>query len=334
MTRSRTTLPFALLASLSLTPSARADEPSADNARARADDEFNEGKRLMDAGRTEAACAKFAHSQELDPKLGRLLNLAFCHEKEGKTASSWSEYNGAAALAEQKGQDERVQFAREHAAAVAKKLSFVHLEVSATATVVEVDGAGLSRERWPTPLPFDPGEHRVVASAPGKKPRSMVLVVGSTPGIQDFRIDALEDDSAAPARPVGPVPSPPPVEPESAAPHPQRPSHVPAFIATGVAAAGFGVGVAFGLEAMSKKSAADRYCPNKLCDPAGRALISDAQSAATFSTIGFGAGVAGAAAATWLFIRPPGSETASARLIPLVGMGGPRSAGLALRGAW
>jgi hypothetical protein len=333
MTRRRTLLALAVLAGLSLTPSARADEPAADNARARADEEFNDGKRLMEEGQTEAACAKFAHSQELDPKLGRLLNLAFCHEQEGKTASAWNEYNGAAALAEQKGQDERVQFAREHAAAVAKKLSFVHLEVSATVAVVEVDGTGLSHERWPTPLPFDPGEHNIVAGAPGKKPLSMTFVVGGAPGIQDLRVDALEDEAAVQGPPAAPLPPPPPVEP-TAAPHPQRPNHVPAFIATGAAAAGFGVGVAFGLEAMSKKSAADRDCPSKLCDEAGRALISDAQSAATISTVGFGAGLAGAAAATWLFVRPPQSETASARVIPLVGMGGPRSAGLALRGAW
>ena len=89
--RLRTLLPFALLTGLSLEARARADALPVGDTRAQADDEFNEGKRLMDAGDTAAACAKFAHSQELDPKLGRLLNLAFCHEQQGKTASAWSE---------------------------------------------------------------------------------------------------------------------------------------------------------------------------------------------------------------------------------------------------
>ncbi len=325
-------LPLALLAGLSLEARARADAPPAGDTRAQADDEFNEGKRLMDTGDTAAACAKFAHSQELDPKLGRLLNLAFCHEQEGKTASAWNEYNGAAALAEQKGQDERVEFAREHAAAVAKKLSFVHLDVPANAAVVEVDGTGLSRDRWPTPLPFDPGEHKVVTSAPGKKPRSLVVVVDSTPGIQEFRISPLDDDSVA--VPVAPQealsPRPPLGEPVSPGAH-SGPNHAPAFIASGVAAAGVGVGVVFGLEAMSKKGDADPLCPAKQCDAQGRSLISEAQSAATLSTIGFGVGLAGAAAATWLFIRPPGGDHVSARLTPWVG---PHVSGLAMGGAW
>jgi hypothetical protein len=327
--RLRTLLPVALLGSLSLATMSRADPPPVGDARTEADDEFNEGKRLMDAGQTSAACARFARSQQIDPKLGRLLNLAFCHEQEGKTASAWNEYNGAAALAEQKGQGERVDFAREHAAAVAKKLAFVHLDVPANAVAVEVDGSGLSRERWPTPLPFDPGEHTVVASAPGKQPRSVVVVVGQAPGIQEFRIAPLEDDSPPPPAPVL-LPPPSPVEVEALPPR-RSPSLAPAFIATGVAVGGVAVGVVFGLDAMSKRNDANSYCPSKVCDTAGRAFISDAQSAATVSTIGFGVGLAGAAAATWLFIRPPGGEKASARLAPMVG---PRGSGLAMVGSW
>lgn len=330
--RLRTLLPLALLAGLSLEARARADTPPAGDTRAQADDEFNEGKRLMDAGDTAAACAKFAHSQELDPKLGRLLNLAFCHEQQGKTASAWSEYNGAAALAEQKGQDERVEFAREHAAAVAKKLSFVHIDVPANAAVVEVDGAGLSRDRWPTPLPFDPGEHKVVTSAPGKKPRSLVVVVDTTPGIQEFRISPLDDDSIAlPASAQASVPPRPPLGEPVPGAAPSGPSHTPAFIATGVAVAGVGVGAVFGVQAIAKKGDADSNCPAKLCDAEGRSFISEAQSAATISTIGFGVGLVGAAAATWLFIRPPGGDRVSARLTPWVG---PHASGLAMGGAW
>ncbi|MGO9838898.1 MAG: hypothetical protein ACLP1X_32355 [Polyangiaceae bacterium] len=330
--RLRTILSVALLGSLSLSTTAHADPPPAGDARTEADDEFNEGKRLMDAGQTSAACARFARSQEIDPKLGRLLNLAFCHEQEGKTASAWNEYNGAAALAEQKGQSERVDFAREHAAAVAKKLAFVHLDVPVNAVTVEVDGTGLSRERWPTPLPFDPGEHKVVASAPGKKPLTLVVVVGQTPGIQEFRIAPLEDDSPPPPPQVLlPEPPPRPVEVEAPAPPRPAPSHVPAFIATGVAVAGVAVGAIFGLDAMSKRNDANQYCPSKICYPEGRTLISDAQSAATASTIGFGVGLAGAAAATWLFIRPPGGEKSSARLAPMVG---PRGSGLVMVGSF
>lgn len=328
--RFRTSLAVAVLASLSLAGLARADVPPAADTRAQADEEFNEGKKLMDAGQTAAACARFARSQEIDPKLGRLLNLAFCHEQEGKTASAWSEYNGAASLAEHKGQSERVEFAREHAAAVAKKLAFVHLDVPANAATVEVDGAGLSRERWPTPLPFDPGEHKVVASAPGMKARSLLVLVGTAPGIQEFRIDPLEAEPAAPFA-AAPAPAASPVADVSPPALQSRPSRVAALIMTGVGAGGFAVGAIFGLQAISKKRSADNDCPKKMCDPDGRALISQAQFAATVSTVGFGVGLAGAAAAAWLFIWPPGGDATSARLIPLMG---PHGSGVALRGSW
>jgi len=331
--RPRTLSPVVLLASLSLAPAARADAPSShgDDARAQADDEFSEGKKLMEAGDTAAACVKFAHSQELDPKLGRLLNLAFCHEQEGLTASAWAEFNGAAALAEEKGQAERVDFAREHAAAVAKKLAFVHLDIPANAASVDVDGATLSHDRWPMPLPFDPGEHHVVARAPGKKTRDVVVVVGTTPGIQEFRIAALEDEET-PATPP-PVQAPAPRPPIQAAPPPEHagPSRVPAVIVTGVATGGFAVGAVFGLQAISKKSSADPDCPAKLCNAEGSRLISQAETAATVSTIGFSVGLASAAVAAWLFVRRPSEEKGAARLVPVVG---PGVSGLAMEGSW
>ncbi|MBV9948878.1 MAG: hypothetical protein JOZ69_18665, partial [Myxococcales bacterium] len=129
-TTPRTLLGAALLAAGSLQPlSAGAQPPRTDDRRAEADAEFAEAKLLMEAGQTSAACPKFARSQELDPRLGRLLNLAFCHEQEGKVASAWHEYTEATSLAEQRGQAEREDFARARAAAVARELAFVLLEL-------------------------------------------------------------------------------------------------------------------------------------------------------------------------------------------------------------
>ncbi len=316
----------ASLAGLLAASTARADAPG-DDARAQADAEFTEGKRLLDQGQTAAACARLAHSQELDPKLGRLLNLAFCHEQEGKTASAWGEYNAAAALAAQKGQPDRVDFAREHANSVAKRLSFLHLDVPAGAGSVEIDGGALPRERWTMPVPLNPGAHKVTVSAAGKKPVSVAVTLSTDPGVLDLKIPALQDDSSASTQ--GPA-AEAAGEPESS-PHSTGGHRAPAYIAGGVALVGLGVGAVAGMQAMSKKSDADANCPNKQCNPAGRAMISDAQTAATVSTVGFGVGLAGAAAAIWLLIRSSGDEPAAARVTPVLG---PKTAGLGLEGTW
>ena len=64
------------------------------------------------------ACAKFTKSQQLDPSAGTFINLALCHESEGKVATAWAEFNEALSQAVKDGRADREQAARDHIGAL------------------------------------------------------------------------------------------------------------------------------------------------------------------------------------------------------------------------
>jgi hypothetical protein len=211
---------------------------------------------------------------------------------------------------------------------VARRLSFLHLDVPANAAVVEIDGLGVPRDKWTMPVPLDPGEHPIVVSAPGKKKASLTVTIATTPGVQEIKVGALEDTPAGASH--VPVAQRPEEEALASAPE-SAPSRWPASVAAGLAIAGLGVGTVWGVVAISKKNQADPFCPDKQCVPQGRALINDAQSAALVSTVGFGVGVAGAAVAVWMWLHPPGGDATAGGLSPVIG---PRTAGVNWKAAW
>jgi hypothetical protein len=339
----RTPLVSGTLLALALaTTFARAQ--STDDARARADTLFREGQDLMSAGQLPTACAKLEESQRLDPKIGRLLNVAYCHERLGRTATAWSEYNQAAALALQTRQSEREQFARKQANQLAHKLSFIQLDLAAARDVsqVTVDGASLSRDQWAVPFPIDPGDHALTFGAAGRKTRTQTVSI-SAAGTTRVPVEGLEPEgdtftsSAAPssASPSGAAPSASQPESQSlaeqpAAPAPKR-NRTPGWIIGGIGVAALGVGAGFGLQAMSLKNDADPNCPNHQCNAQGNSSIDDAKTAATISTVGFAVGAVGVAVGAWLLLRPPSSSAASTQLVPYVASD---RAGLAWQGAW
>src|SRR5262245_20159289 len=63
----------------------------ADEAEDRADRLFRQAQEKMAANEIDAACRLFAQSLEADRAIGTLLNLAVCHEKQGRLATAWSE---------------------------------------------------------------------------------------------------------------------------------------------------------------------------------------------------------------------------------------------------
>src|SRR5262249_15720737 len=128
---------------------------------------FEEARKLMAQKRYAEACPKLAESQRLDPGGGTLLNLAACHEGEGKTATAWTDYNEALSLARRDNRKEREARARERIAALAPRLPHLTVKVAAAGSDVKVmvDGTDLGRAAWGTRTAMDPGTHVVVATA-------------------------------------------------------------------------------------------------------------------------------------------------------------------------
>jgi hypothetical protein len=135
---------------------------------------FRTGRELMDAGRIEEACRKFEQSQKLVRAAGTLLNMALCHEKEGRVATAWVEYEESLGLALQMNVPTRAEFARAQMERLGLRIPRVRVEVP---TAVQVDGllvkrneTVVPRETWGVAMPVDPGGYVIRATAQGRAP--------------------------------------------------------------------------------------------------------------------------------------------------------------------
>jgi hypothetical protein len=298
-------LSFAALlsAGLAFAPRARAQG-------SRADAFFQEGVKLLEAGRTHEACVLFEQSLRLDPAPGTLQNLAICHEEEGRTATAHAEFEELARQAAADGQKAREALGRQRAAALARRLSQVEFRFAADANVAEigVDDARLDRAAWKTPLALDPGPHTLTFGAPGKRAVARSITVSSAPGTTPVDVPQLEDAGTPPV-----------------------PLRTLGLVVGGAGIAGIALGSVFGGLTFSKKAESDAHCMGKFCDDQGVAAMSTAYRYATASTALFVLGLAATGTGTFLFVwggRPP---SAGLRVSPQVSAS---AAGLRFDGAF
>ncbi|MFO0675949.1 MAG: hypothetical protein U0169_05410 [Polyangiaceae bacterium] len=291
--------------------------PPATSARVeRAERLFIDAQLHFDAARYPEACARFEESQTLDPKLGTLLNLAFCHELEGKTATARAEFDQGATWAANKGQREREAFAREHLATLERKLSYVAFEVKAREDVerITLDGELLPPAKWGPPVVLDPGTHVLVVTGVGKQAREYKVDVASGPSSEQFLVRELE--SEARSGDFGPAWTTPKVPGAT-----ERRIGV-VLAVTGLAAV-VGGGVT-GALTLGMRDEAKSHCVVNACDARGLEIQSGARGMATASTILFGVGGAAAVggALVWLLAPPADSgrpTTPRAAIVPTTG---------------
>src|SRR5258708_617548 len=125
--RSKTAAAFGLCL-FGLAPARAADADPSATDKSIATQLFTEGRVLLHQGRVGPACRKLEESQRLDPGGGTLLNVALCHEREGRTATAWVEFTEALGLAKRDDRTQRLEFARAHLAALEPVLSRLVIE--------------------------------------------------------------------------------------------------------------------------------------------------------------------------------------------------------------
>jgi len=303
---------------------------------------FREGKRLSAEKKYSEACPKFAESYRLDPGLGTLLNLATCHESEGKPASAWAEFSDASSQARREGDTDRGQLAEEHMKALEPKLAHLSVGLAPGAAVpglaIKFDGHELSAAALGVQFPVDPGKHSLEASAPNKQSYTQSFDAPSTPTTLAVTIPVLADSAPAAAVPAlapgpspatSPVPAPAPVAPSGA--HSDT-----GLIVSGVATGLFAVGAGVTAVLYSSKRG-DFNKANDARDSTAKDKRDSAQTLGTANLVLTGGALVSAGFLIY-FVATSGSHesapVASARsrfaVVPLLS---PNEAGFMLRGA-
>lgn len=256
----------------------------------------------MKAEKWAEACPKLAESQRLDPKLGTLLNLAVCHQSEGKIATAWTEFRTVETIANRDGQSERADFAKARLAELEQLVAHVVIGGAAVAGVtVKLEGKEVSTATFGVPLALDPGEHELTASATGKKTWSSIVTVPKKRTEIRIEIPKLEDEAGA-----GPAPQPEPAPDTTPEPLPQPTPEPPPddegsdlgwLMWTGFAVGGAGLvaGAVTGGLSLAKSSDVLEQCDGDNCPRSLEGDVDSAELLANVSKVSFGIAAVGVA---------------------------------------
>lgn len=276
-------------------------EPSAAD-RAAAQSLFDEGRQLMDAGRYEQACQRFAQSQKIDAGGGTLLNLAMCHDKQGRVATAYTEYNDALSQALHDGRTDREQLARERIDALGPTIPRVRVSFEGgppPGLLVSLDGESLALgalDPGAPPLPVDPGVHRFGASALDREARTVEVTIAPGTRVTDVLIPALRVTSAA--QPGGPAPAT------------ASGRKTTGYVIGLAGLAAIGVGVGFGVDALAKQRQSSDRCPTDRCTDASAVSASDrAVTSAWVADIAIGVGLAAVGVAIVIVLTSPSAPS-------------------------
>ncbi len=144
---------------------------------------FHSGRELVEKGDWAAGCPKFEASLALYMSASTLLNIARCHEHDGKIASAWSTYKRALVVNRETPGEERRKaleaLAEKGIASLSPRLPKLRVVIPVAPEGLQVtrNGQYVPLAMLGTTIPVDPGEHRIVARAPGHRTEQRTVTV-------------------------------------------------------------------------------------------------------------------------------------------------------------
>lgn len=288
-----------------------------DAAVAEAQQRFQEGLDLADAGKHEPARLKFQQAWAVFKSPAVLYNLARTEQLTGHELEALEHFRAFVKISQTDAKitDAMREKARQNADDLAKKVGQIELEVPPAARVT-VDGKPV--ESITDPVPVRPGSHKVEATFEGKSKH--VSVDCSAGAIVKAKIEFEASGFTEPPR-------------EGHRPMPTGKWLVPTIMGVvGLGGIGLGIGMAASSQSAKDESETLRKDTQGLCAPVGgnpdkcaeyRAKRDDASSTATISYVGYIAGgVLLAGALVTYFIWPTPKERSSGVTVkPAVGFG-------------
>jgi hypothetical protein len=284
---------------LALVATAHAQAPSAS-------DLFKEGRELAKAGKPFEACVKFRKSQELDPQIGTLFNIAQCDEKLGKLATALAEYREVVA---KDTNAKRKATAAEYQSKLEPRVPKLVVQIAKppTSLVVTLDGPTGGKPIDPNlPIEIDLGDYTVIARADGYRELSAKVKIDKEGDTTTVPVALALVHAETQVSHVEQQPKP--VEEVHATVEPSH-SHRKTYgkIALIGGGAVIAAGAVFGVLANGKWSDAKNVCGGTTCPTQpqvdmAEALVNDARSDGNISTGLFigGAVIAGVGIALWL----------------------------------
>lgn len=269
---------------------------------------FREGRELKKSGNYDAACPKFVQSYARDPKTGTAFNIADCDEHAGKLAKAFLLYQRVLTMLDEG--DERLPIVMARIEGLRARISRLSISADPDATVRR-DGEVVATASLGHAIPVDPGVHSVVVSKQGKTELRYELVLQEGE-LRELDTRAKDAPATRPvdAAPPAVVPAKPAGAPRPST-SPRSSSHVPAYVALGIGAAGITTSLIGGLGVISKKSTVSDHCNAAMqCDSEGLDAASAGKTYSAIGTIGFVAGLVGLGVGGYLLFWSPDKETA------------------------